>query len=280
MSKNSSINESVFFPELEKICDMMDNSNFPNNFPSVFIPHIMPKYEKAEKKIFYFGRDTYGWIPKNELLEYYKSKDLEGFVNQTKINFIHDYGFLEYNNNAAAGFWTLALRLHLKIKGINDKLPISDNFPNDKLYLISDFGYGNTNCIELEQTLKKWGKDETKGINSIWETINKAEYNTIKLASRKLDKLKYTIEAYKPDLVFIFNWQCNEIDFLEGLEYVEQKHELIGGKFWTYFLPETNTHVIWTLHPNSIRFTGMNVDDLIEVIINYLHENKILEINQ
>jgi hypothetical protein len=272
MDNQKKIDESVFFGELENVCQTLVETSLPDNFPSVFIPHIMPEYFNADKKIFYFGRDTYGWIPKREMLEYYSNNNLQGFINQTKSEFIHDYGFLEYNNNSSSGFWTLAMRLHLKLKGVDETLPISNNFPLDKYNLINDFGYGNTNSIELESTLKKWGGDESKSISSIWNNIDSEDYHKIKKASKKLDKLKHTIDAYHPDLVFIFNWDCNEKEFLEGLEYIEEKHDFIDGHFWTYFIPKYNTHVIWTVHPNNLKFKSMNANDLIEIILNYVNK--------
>ena len=246
----------TFEPLLDKFCQETINLDIGDNFSSIFLPHTMSEYDKAERKVFYFGRDTNEWTATKILYDKYKNNKLDDYISQTD-EWINDYGFLKYNNNKAYGFWTLAMRLHLCLKGVKEKVSISKNIDGKHLEMLNDFGYGNTNAIEVEESLK---------IQGVWKDLDKEKYSELKSRSKPFDKLVHTIKAYKPDLVFIFNWACNEKIFLEGLQYEEQKLPYVNNQVWTYNLPETNTKVIWTLHPRRLPFEGFNVTELIDII--------------
>lgn len=262
--------EQVFEPLLRQYCKATKPIEIDEDFSSVFIPHTMSDYSNADRKIFYFGRDTYGWTPTSELTKAYSDNNLSSYIEATS-KWANDFGFLNYNKNKSSGFWTLAIRLHLRLKGFTENLWISESLPKEYYNHINDFGWGNTNAIEVPQSLKNQG---------IWETLYKEKYWAIKEQSKIFDKLIHTIKLYKPDLVFIFNWDCDEKLFLEGLDYQEQKWDLIDNHFWTYFLPETNTKIIWTIHPTRARFLGYSADNIIDEILQYMKdENKLTEIN-
>ena len=135
----------------------------------------MPDYSKADKKIFYFGRDTYGWKSTSELMKSYSDNNLSNYIEETS-KWANDFGFLEYNKNKSSGFWTLALRLHLRLKGFTENLRIGDNLPKEYYNHINDFGWGNTNAIEVPKSLENQG---------IWETLDKDKYWTVKEQFKK-----------------------------------------------------------------------------------------------
>jgi hypothetical protein len=65
--------------------------------------------------------------------------------------------------------------------------------------------------------------------------------------------------------------------YLEGLE-VENCDELddVNGHLWVYTLKNINTKVIWTVHPNNLRFhKGMNVSKLVDILVKTVQEAEI-----
>ncbi|HEY4788698.1 MAG TPA: hypothetical protein VIH57_21755 [Bacteroidales bacterium] len=252
----------IFEPLLRDFCESTKNIDIDDNFSSVFLPHTMDKYNKSKTKIFYFGRDTYGWTPTSKLMQAYSSNNLLSYFEESG-KWARNFGFLDYNNNKASGFWTIAIRLHLRIKGFTENLKISENLPEKYYDHINDFGWGNTNSIEVPKSLEN---------QDIWETLDKDKYWAIKQKSKIFDKLVYTINAYKPDLIFIFNWDCNEKEFLDGLDYQKQEHDLISWYLHSYILSKTKTKIIWTVHPTYARFLGYGADSIIDEIIEYLKQ--------
>jgi hypothetical protein len=254
----------IFKPLLEQFCKETKDINIGDDFPSIFLPHVMNGYETAKKKIFYFGQDTAGWTSTKELMQKYSDNALSEYVFETS-EWINENGYLDYNENKAYGFWTLVAKLHLRMKGVTKVNGIGRAFYEDvNLRLLDDFGYGNTNSIEMKESLLRRNK---------WDNIDPTKYRIIKDKSKIFDILKHTIEAYHPDLIFIFNWGCKEKLFLEGLNYEIKKYELIKNHFWVVNLPDTKTKIIWTMHPNSLKFLGYRVDELIDTILDFVNEH-------
>lgn len=253
------LEHSTFIPLLEDFCNETSNLGKTDGIPSAFLPHTMSGYADAERKIFYFGQDTNGWGDIKELLESHNNNGLESYINDTK-EWLNELGFLEYNNNKSFGFWTLITQLHLRLKGVKEQVSASFFLEPEYKNLLNDFGWGNTNCIEIQKSLEN---------RNVWNNLDKEVYREVKQKSKSFDKLIHTINAFKPDLVFIFNWGCDEKAFLEGLEYQETKHSLLNGKLYTYQLPETNTKVIWTMHPRSLSFEGLNITSLIDILVEF-----------
>lgn len=259
--KNTRKPETIFKPLLEQFCIETKDVNIGDDFPSIFLPHVMKGYETAEKKIFYFGQDTSGWTSTRELMEKYTTNALSEYINETS-EWINENGYLDYNGNKAFGFWTLVAKLHLRMKGITNVNGIGAAFYNDEnLQLLNDFGYGNTNSIEIKESLIRRKK---------WDNIDQLKYWVIKEKSKIFDKLKHTIDVYNPDLIFIFNWGCNHTLFLEGLSYDIEKYDLFNNHFWVVKLKDTKTKIIWTLHPNNLKFQGYTVNELIDKILDYV----------
>lgn len=250
----------IFEPLLKEFCMDTQSINLSPYNTTIFLPHVMSDYNKAKQKIFYFGRDTYGWLKTEVLMNRFTDSELDLYADDT-TSWINKYGFLEFNKNSSSGFWTLAMKLHLRLKGISGEVKISSNILEEHKLLLNDFGYGNLNSFEVPETLVKQG---------VWDCIDQAKYWEIKNKSRIFDKLKYTIESYNPELIFVFNWKADESLFLEGLEYTVEKLGHINNQFYIYYFPKTKTRLIWTVHPNNLRYQGCNVDNLINIILGEL----------
>ncbi len=164
----------IFKPLIKQFCETTIGIDINENFSTIFLPHTMTNYSKANKKIFYFGRDTYGWTPTSQLMKAHNNDNHLSYLEETS-KWANEFGFLEYNNNKSSGFWTLAMRLHLRLKGFTENLIISDNLPEEYYEQINDFGWGNTNSIEVPKSLQNQG---------IWETLDKETYWKIPFSQR------------------------------------------------------------------------------------------------
>ena len=261
--------QQVYEPLLKEYCKATADNETANHCASVFLPHTMAGYGKevGKPKIFYFGRDTNGWQPNNFLQTCFHENRLVDYHNKS-AEWINKYEFLGYNKNNSSGFWTLAMCLHLKLKGIKDTVAIDETVPKKYYELLSDFGYGNTNAIEVKKSLENQG---------VWNEIDHAEYYNLKDHSLIFDKLKHTVEVYEPSLVFIFNWPCDETIFLEGLRYSIKDVHLIKNKFNDIHLSDYNTWIIWTVHPRAGLFDGYTSENIAFEIFSYLSMNSELK---
>ena len=65
----NSINLASLNRELQEFCENAVKY-YDCGYPyGPFIPYAMPGYASAAVKIFYIGRDTYGWVDKSALTE-------------------------------------------------------------------------------------------------------------------------------------------------------------------------------------------------------------------
>lgn len=253
--------QNVFKPLLQNFCNETMHLQMDDNFSTLFLPHTMDEYADAKRKIFYFGRDTNSGCKTALLRQYYESNQLEKYMEDNSA-FLREHEYLFYNNNASVGFWTLVVNLHLRMKGIKHPVKVDASFyDSEYLELMNDFGYGNTNAIEVKESLQNQG---------LWNSLDIPKYLVIKEKSTQLDKLKHTLDAYHPDLVFIFNWATDHEKFLDGLRYTLQKTNLVRGHLWVITLLDYNTQIIWTLHPRGLPYNHLNVHKFIEIITTHV----------
>ena len=124
--------------------------------------------------------------------------------------------------------------------------------------ILRSFAWGNTNSIErYAVTAEKKGVDYQS-----WLTVKKA--------SRCFDKAKHLLDVLKPNIMVIENWSTSETWLIDGLNgnFVRQK---IDDHFWYYFLPTTQTHVLWTAHPNWLS-KNRDFDDYIKYLVTFVKE--------
>lgn len=249
---------AIFKPLLQTFCEQTMPLQMDDHFSTVCLPHTMHQYANASRKFFYFGRDTNSWCKTGLLKKYYESNQLEKYLEDNAA-FLNDFEFLFYNNNASFGFWSLVVNLHLRLKGVNQAVNVDEHlYDSDYMDLINDFGYGNTNSIELQASLINQG---------LWKSKDVPKYWKIKEKSTQMDRLKYTLDAYHPDLIFIFNWSADHTQFLEGLRYTINKTDFVNGHLWVINLLDYPTRIIWTLHPRSLMYNRLNINNFIDEIL-------------
>ncbi len=256
---------TIFIPLLKQYCANIATLNIEKDFPTLFIPQTMSRYGDASKKIFYFGRDTNRSYQPIDLMESYWNNNLESYIYDNHSLLNEDFFLWE---TEARSFWLLVLNLHLRIKGINQYVDIIwEEYGNSDLVSeLNDFGHGNTNAIQVKQTLQQ---------NGVWSKMDIAKYLIVKEKSSIFDRLIHTILAYQPELIFIFDWSCNCEEFLEGLEYTTEKLNLLNGYFMVFHVKNYPTRIIWTIHPRTLPKGSSNkesqvINKLIDIIVSQL----------
>jgi hypothetical protein len=223
--------------------------------PGLFLPNIMNGYSESELKIFYVGQDTYGWTDYGEMLQYFSNADYEGYINENN-GWLTENRIIENSNNKSGSFWTLVIRLHLKLH--KSDLQNVNEINRKDIHILNDLGWSNLNSIEKPSSLINEG---------IWDDINQEIYWKIKEASRKFDSIKHVLDIFEPHYLFIFNWDDNkEDDAFDGLKPIWNGKEAIDKVIATYTFQEYRTKIIWCPHPNNLRYQAMNNDDLINEI--------------
>ena len=80
------INKEYFLPLVEDFCEAAEeigSDGYPRH--GLFIPYTFENYHSAQKKIFYMGRDTAGWIKFEEMIEDYKNGSLNEYLDKNSI---------------------------------------------------------------------------------------------------------------------------------------------------------------------------------------------------
>lgn len=252
------INKEYFLPLVEDFCKAAEEIG-PEGYPrhGLFVPYTFENYHSAQNKIFYIGRDTFGWIKFKEMMEDYKNGLLNEYLDknsnvvtvQGKNESSSDTHSLkeEWNKNNKWDFLKYSQKLHLYINLGKKDIDIT-KLTDEEYQVIEEMGYGNLNSIEHDRTLQniKVGTDKT-----CWEMIqDKVKFRQLRRVSRGLDRIKHILDAYRPDLMIILNWE-DRMGIFQGLEVKEIKEYYIEKLRAVYEIPEYGTKVIWSNHPNA-----------------------------
>jgi hypothetical protein len=247
--------KETYLPLLENYLSEVQIYKNKVDLSGVFLPHTLPKYETAKKKYFYCGQDTYWWIPFDKMIQYFENQDISGYIDENNA-WPRVEDIIKYSNNKEGNFWTLVIRLHLYLHN-REFANINDLSEND-IEILQELGWGNINAVEMPRSLENEGR---------WDALNKDYYWDIKGKSKGFDSIKYILDVFDPDYIFIFNWDNNkEEDVFKGLNPRWNEHEYWDKTISTYNFAEYKAKVIWCPHPNNLRFKSMNIKDLIEEI--------------
>ena len=254
------INKQVYAPLLNELCEVaakFDKSSWPPN--GVFIPYTFEKYSLAEKKIFYVGRDTYGWIKFCEMMDYCNAGRIEDYLDKnTQVvtvqgeNNDKDKHSLKENWNKGAGFWTFCQKLHLYIRTgriVSDLRQLTPDYYS----ILEEMGYSNINAIEIPVTIDCLGE---------WGNIkNREGYWTIFDASKSVSDIKALIQAYSPDLLIVLNKDAS-------FSVPTKVFQVIDGLGDILAIEGKRTKIIRCPHPNRFKFEGIRTIDAITRIGN------------
>lgn len=260
------INKEYFLPLLEEFCrtaEQIGEDGYPEH--GIFIPYTFENYTTAPIKIFYVGRDTYGWVKFDEMMQDFHQEELSSYLDKNS-NVVTVLGKNQdgtdehslkdnWNTNNQWTFWSFCQKLHLYItKGYTD-IDITELDCED-YQVIEQMGYGNLNSIEHDETLKKFTK---------WYKFDKSKFRELRHASRKFDKIKHILKAYAPDLIIILNWEERD-DVFDGLQYEWHKDLFVDKRKAIYTIEGYTTPIIWSIHPNNFKFNSVHPEDMIKSI--------------
>ena len=260
LTESRMINIRYFRPLLENFCKAVSDVDTELVPYGAFLPHVFStSYYKADKKIFYLGRDTYGWLRFDRMMSLYKEGKLWKYLNEVTYEVDADKA-LEWKN-AAGAFWPFVLKLHIYIrtgKYVEDLLQMEED--SDERLSLNEIGYGNMNSMELLQSLK----DEDA-------YVDEEVYAKVKELSAPLDRIKHILDAYSPDFIFIFNWvEADEI--FEGLNVTWHEKHYIDDKLAVYTIEGYDTKIIWSSHPHRFSYLGENTESMVRLLGDKLNE--------
>ena len=260
LCESQSINIPYFRPLLEDFCKSVSDVDAELVPYGAFLPHVFSTSSyKADKKIFYLGRDTYGWLRFDRMMSLYKEGKLWKYLNEVTYEVDADKA-LEWKN-AAGAFWPFVLKLHIYIrtgKYVEDLMALEED--SDERLSLNEIGYGNMNSMELLQSLK----DEDA-------YVDEEVYSKVKELSAPLDRIKHILDAYSPDFIFIFNWvEADEI--FEGLNVTWHERHYIDDKLAVYTIEGYDTKIIWSSHPHRFSYLGENTESMVRLLGDKLSE--------
>ena len=248
------INVDYYKPLLKQFLKANKQLCVESGYPwGLFIPYVFPKYKNAPLKIFYVGRDSYSWKNMEIMLESFDKDNLERYFSENASAVYLDK-CLEWGNGSGA-FWSFVNKLHLYIRTGQIK-DLKDLTEEDKT-ILQEVGYGNVNCMELNQTLL---------YNEGWsvEDFDLDKLYSLRVQSKIFDKISHIIKAYTPDVVVILNWDNYADYYLDEFNFIWQKNLFIDSKQAVYLSEETKTKVIWSSHPNRFKFLGENQESMVQ----------------
>ena len=225
---------------------------------SIHIPSAGDLYDKAKYKIAFYGIETKGWGELKELKNIFLNNPSQALAWLDED--FKELAFLNWTNNFGNSFWNFILLFLAKFYNINDWKELKNN--EDFRYILKTFIWGNTNSLEAYDVTAK-----SKGVDiKNWELIKKE--------SKILDRPKYIIDSYKPNLLIILNWSENE-KWLTDDYKVEGKS--IGDHLTYYYIEEKEIDVYWLAHPRWIS-ANQGFENVINSILLDLQERKKIQV--
>ena len=236
-----------------------DNSVLP--WPPM-LPYVHPAYWNGKRRLFYIGRDTFGWDLGgggfSDFFDKYDQGDFAGYLasNASALP-------LEKRATGWAGwtgsFWHAMNLLHLRIR--LGRIVESDAEVANEKAVLAEMGYGNLNSIELPESLQN---------EKCWDSIDTDKYWRIKAASQKhLDRYELLFDAFAPDVSIIASWSGSEGDYFKGMEYEKIGDETKGKlKVAVYRVSKESRSsvVVWTYHPSYLPRIKVRDVDFVETI--------------
>lgn len=244
-----------------------------NRVPAPFLPIIGTGYYGADIKVAIYGMETLCWHDLSKFVsKFVEAKDnplavvkkytdgnIDGKTNEKhKVQRFHVHHGIDYwkNGKNAFGFWTFAYSVLADIYNKTEKQVRGDQ------KILSSFIWGNVNAYEkYEATWKKLKVISDK---------KKEDWKTVFDLSKRFNSAQLLLPYTRPQIMVVFykemsfNWltkksdetpaakvEIREINW-DGLksEYIDIFKENIHY----YYLPETNTKVLQTLHPGRMRY--------------------------
>jgi hypothetical protein len=218
-----------------------------DRIPAPFFPVHGKLYEEATTRIAFVGIELKSgpdsrW---DNITDFVKRADTdpEGAIFKDFEEF-EELAFCDWGDNRETGFWDFVFRILADFHGVPDWRVFKRG---ESKQILTSFAWGNTNAIErFEKAAKLRGVVEENWI-------------PVKEASECFDQAKHLVNILQPHLMVVTDWtHTPEKWLLDGLPENVARVE-IEKHLWYYFLPATQTHVLWTAHPRWLA-TNPNLD--------------------
>ena len=248
MGKN--INKAFYRYFVKGFCEKLQQ--IPNEYhpeSGIFIPYTFNNYAKAEKKIFFVGIDSAGWIKTSEMLNDYSNNDIDSYLEKnSKVVTVQgknqdgtDCHSLKenssWNRDLMSCFWPFCQKLYIYI--ITGEWVDIAKFEQRHYDLLEGAAYGNQSLVEIKkgwlEKVHKY-KGNSKLVKELHTYVN------------EMEKLENIFNAYDvPDLVIILG-QRGRRDILNGLGAT-----LINSNEYAdvFDMERYPTKIIWTSHPSA-----------------------------
>ena len=234
------------------------------------LPYVHPPYWATEPRIFYIGRDTYGWDLGgggfSDFFDCYDAGDVASYLEKNA-------GALPFGQRATAwtgctgSFWQVANLLHLRLR--TGRITDTGRLSSEERAVLAEMGYGNLNSIEIPASLQK---------QECWNEIDQDKYHIIKAASEKyLDRYRLLLDAFSPHVSIILSWSGDEASYFEGLAY-EKIADETEGKLKVAIYRVSNGRatslVVWTYHPSYLPRIAVSNAEFVEKIATVVEKHK------
>lgn len=217
----------------------------------LFIPHVFDDYYNAEKRIFYIGQDTYYWT---SLSDVYSLNSTDYLMKNNAWPESVDKT-LEWTR--PYDFWNFVNRLHLVLN--DEQCDGLQNLVSPQRHLLNQLGWGNIYSLETFGTIKKYGEEVTNAFDF-------SVYSMMFEEAKKISNLKNIMDAFNPDYVVILAWQDVEEWYFKDLNVRYIEEESIEHLLSVYELENSRKKILWTYHPNALRFKGQDLGELMNIL--------------
>lgn len=280
--------------EISEIAKGYDSKSGKGPAPAPFFPVIGSGYYDSSIRVAIYGMETSYWYNLHKFINIFKdSKNslaavkaytdgIEGDNTTYKNRFNNHHALVWYKeHNYPYTFWRFAFSTLAGIHGLTEEELLQE----ENLHLLKSFIWGNVNSYE------KFGAScKKKGVKKKdWQQI----YNA---ASKLFNSAQLLLPYTRPQIMVVFywkmsrkwltgkkgDWQINEKQKICWRNFFEQHKELseeqqkkIKHYFRFYYLEETGTSVLHTMHPNGMNphfkyWKGNGMDqDIWKAAINY-----------
>lgn len=261
----------------KEICDIAKKYPFNehNCVPAPFLPIVGTGYYGAEMKVAIYGMETLCWHDLSKFVQkfhnaceqgkdplaavkLYTDGNLSGEKNDKhKVQRFHVHHGVDYwkNRKNAFGFWTFAFSVLADIYNKTEKQVRDDQ------NILRSFIWGNVNAYEkYEATWKKLKVASDK----------KEDWKTVFDLSKCFNFAQLLLPSTRPEIMVVFyngmslSWLTEKNDGMPAAKvevreitwdgFESNYKDILKENIHYYYLPETNTKVLQTLHPGRMRY--------------------------
>ena len=163
--------------------------------------------------------------------------------------------FCGWGNNFGNSFWDFNLKFLSAFHNLDNWKELREG---KNVTILKSFAWGNASSVERYHVTA-----EKKGVQY-------EDWRAVKEASKLFDKGGYLIQTFRPHILVILNWEEREEWLQDQTTDILERQE-IGDHFWYYYLPGSQTHVLWLPHPMWLS-KNRDFDDYIEYLVHFIKQ--------